>query len=322
MNVHLSFDVEIWCDGWDHLDQAFPACYERYVFGRSGEGEYALPKTLEILNQHGLHGVFFVEALFAARFGIVYLKRIVDLIQGAGHTVQLHLHPEWTDEILPPIVGDVSRKRQHMTYYTLDEQTLLIRKGLDLLGAAGSRPVTAFRAGSFAANADTLEALSRNGIFIDSSLNRCFAVSGPDLRKRHGFDVPFDAGAVRTFPVSVFTDGLGRDRPAQIGACSFEEMRDALDGACDHGHQDFVIVSHCFELLRPGTTLPDRIVVGRFEQLCGFLASERARMPTTPYPEPAVWTPLLCTTADQWQPRVSLLATVRRYVEQALRYVS
>ncbi len=57
MNVYLTFDVEIWCDGWKDLDARFPAQFERYVYGRSPEGDYALPKTLEILDCDGLEQV-------------------------------------------------------------------------------------------------------------------------------------------------------------------------------------------------------------------------------------------------------------------------
>ena len=67
MRVFLTFDIEIWCDGWEALDERFPAAFQRYIYGRSPEGDYALPKTLEIMNRHGLLGVFFVEPLFAAR---------------------------------------------------------------------------------------------------------------------------------------------------------------------------------------------------------------------------------------------------------------
>lgn len=74
MNVYLTFDIEVWCNGWDNLD-AFPKHFERYVFGRSRHGEYALPKTLEILNRYDLKGVFFVEPLFAARFGLGTCER-------------------------------------------------------------------------------------------------------------------------------------------------------------------------------------------------------------------------------------------------------
>ena len=58
MNVYLSFDIEVWCNGWKDLDGQFPASFERYVYGRSSRGDYALPKTLEILERNGLKGVF------------------------------------------------------------------------------------------------------------------------------------------------------------------------------------------------------------------------------------------------------------------------
>src|SRR5436189_226672 len=98
MRVLLTFDVEVWCNGWKDLDGQFATAFARYVYGRSQAGEFALPRTLDTLRRHGLHGVFFVEPLFAARFGVQYLTEIVQLIQDAGQEVQLHLHPEWTDE--------------------------------------------------------------------------------------------------------------------------------------------------------------------------------------------------------------------------------
>ena len=77
----------------------------------------------------------------------------IDLIRAGGHDVQLHLHPEWSDELTPLPFPGASRKRQHLAFYTLEEQTILIRMGLDLLAQVGCAPITAFRAGSFAANA-------------------------------------------------------------------------------------------------------------------------------------------------------------------------
>ena len=139
MNVYITFDVEVWCNDWDNLDSKFPASFERYYFGRSKSGAYALPKTLEILNNHGLKGVFFVEPLFSARFGSPYLDVVTGLIREAGHDIQLHLHPEWTDEISPPIIEDVAVKRQHLTFYSEDEQAALIAFGRGLLEESRAR---------------------------------------------------------------------------------------------------------------------------------------------------------------------------------------
>lgn len=319
MNVHLTFDVEVWCNGWNNLDREFATCYPRYVYGRSPRGDYALPKTLEILARHGLHGIFFVEPLFSARFGHDYLERIVRLIDDAGQEVQLHLHPEWTDEIRPSILPNITHKRQHLTYYSQDEQNELICFGKALLENALGKKITAFRAGSYAANADTFQALVHNGITIDSSINGCYPISAPKLVQEYGSSQPFAAHGVTTFPISVFRDGFGRMRPAQVGACSFQEMRQAATSALKSGWTDFVIVSHNFEMLKQGTSEPDLIVARRFEDLCQYLGEHRETMPTTGlYASEGTHR----TWYEGGGPRADLFSSTRRHLEQVVRRVT
>lgn len=317
MNIFLTFDIEVWCAGWGDLDRAFPESFERYIYGRSAHGDYALPQTLSILNEHGLMGVFFVEPLFASRFGTGHLETIVRLIRKAGHEIQLHLHPEWTDEARPPIIENCSTKRQHLTYYTLDEQTALIAHGKKMLEAAGSGPISAFRSGSFAANLDTFEALRRNGILLDTSLNRCHAVSGPDLRTEMSLNSAFAVEGVTTYPVTVMRDGFGRDRPAQVGACGFAEMRDALLSAQKSGLHDFVVVSHNFEMLRSGSSAPDWIVVDRFKRLCTFLTQHPELFKVRGFAEDLHLSPSDCQASPE--PQARWLSTCQRYVEQIQR---
>ncbi len=317
MNVFLTFDIEVWCNGWDDLDRAFPGSFERYIFGHSTHGDYALPKTLAILNQHGLKGVFFVEPLFATRFGAKHLEIIVQLIRGAGHEIQLHLHPEWTDEAIEPIIENCATKRQHLSYYTLDEQTSLIAHGRKMLEAAGSGTISAFRSGNYAANRDTFEALRRNSILLDTSLNRCYDVSAPDLRREHDFNTPFVVQGVATFPVTILKDGFRNDRPAQVGACAFSEMRDGLLSAQAAGAQNFVIVSHNFEMLKPGSSAPDWIVVKRFDRLCAFLAQHPERFKVRGFSEDL--RPSATEPSASAAPRATWLSTSQRYVEQLRR---
>jgi peptidoglycan/xylan/chitin deacetylase (PgdA/CDA1 family) len=316
MNVHLTFDIEVWCNGWTNLDSEFASCYPRYVFGHSKHGDYALPKTLEILNRHGLRGVFFVEPLFSARFGARYLEQIVRLIDDAGQEVQLHLHPEWTDEISPAIIQNVYAKRQHLTYYRRDEQTVLIRHAKNLLENALGKPITAFRAGSYAINEDTFLALASNGITVDSSINRCYAISAQELVLKHGAGTPFTVNGVVTYPVTVFHDGFGRERPAQVGACSFGEMRQALESARDEDCSDFVIVSHNFEMLKPGRLDPDFVVVRRFEKLCRYLANNGTRFSVGGFSSHAAAQP---SPQKHQTPRTGMLPTVWRVAEQLAR---
>ncbi len=315
MKLYLTFDVEIWCDGWDDLDGRFPASFDRYIYGRSAKGDWALPKTLEILDRHGLKGVFFVEPLFSARFGIERLATVVDLIRASGHDVQLHLHPEWTDEIRPLIFAGATEKRQHLAYYTLEEQVALIGLGRDLMAQVGCN-VTAFRAGSFACNHDTFRALHKLGIGVDSSLHAVLPHSGPDLRQDIDFFHPLEFEQVRILPMTVFTDGLGHLRPAQLGACGFGELRDAIGSAADNGTEHFVILSHNFEMLKQGRSEPDALVAARFENLCAYLATQRGRVEvSTLSGEPVV----IGTRPHPPLANAGLPATLRRHGEQAVR---
>ena len=313
MNVYLTFDIEIWCDGWTNLDEAFPSSFQRYVYGKSKHGNYALPKTLEILNTYGLRGIFFVEPLFAARFGQQHLQSIVDLITSAGQEIQLHLHPEWVNEALKPLIADNKKKRQFLSNYTRAEQTTLIEYGKKMLEAAGSGVITAFRAGSYALNEDTYRALEKNNIKIDTSLNRCYDVSAPLLIEGHNLDTSFYVGEVMTYPVTVFRDGFRKDRPAQVGACGFNEMRDALLSAKEAGSQNFVVVSHNFEMLKPNSNQPDWTIVKRFTSLCAFLAERSEDFHVGSF------IPSHTPTTQNYQPYAKISSTGLRYAAQAIR---
>jgi peptidoglycan/xylan/chitin deacetylase (PgdA/CDA1 family) len=316
VNVHITFDVEVWCGGWDDLDARFPAAFERYCYGRSAAGEYALPKTLETLRRHGLRGVFFVEPLFAARFGQTWLARIVDLLLESGQDVQLHLHPEWTDEITPPPIANAATKRQHLTHYDVDEQTALVGFGRRLLESAKGAPITAFRAGSFAANRDTYRALRANGITTDSSLNACYDYTEGTIDGVHDFTSHRVIDGVQVYPVTVLRDGFGRARAAQLNGCTFGELRAALVAAERAGVRHFVIVSHNFEMLRADTSDPDWAVVRRFEALCAFLAANPERFKVGALPTEA---PAETALGSEARPAVGPWLTAGRYVEQARR---
>jgi peptidoglycan/xylan/chitin deacetylase (PgdA/CDA1 family) len=272
LDVFLTWDVEIWCNGWHDLDRKFPAAYRRYVYGPTQDGDYALPFILKVLNDHGLRGVFFVEPLFSTRFGPPALQELVALIRGAGQEVQLHLHTEWVDEAREPLLPNVSGKRQFLRQFSRAEQTDLIAAGLRLLKAAGVESVNAFRAGNWALNRDTLSAVAENAIAFDSSYNAGATIGVDDVAPGQLLTQPFRFDGVTGYPVTVYRDlGPGSLRPLQLTACSFREIRLVLEIAADAGWDSVVIVSHNFELLNLRKDRPDPIVVKRFRKLCDYL---------------------------------------------------
>jgi len=275
LDVFLTVDVEIWCGGWDDLDQKFPHAYQRYVYGRTPRGERGLPFQLRLLNDHGLIASFFVEPLFSARFGSEPLAEIVRLINDAGQEVQLHLHTEWVDEARKPLLPNISGKRQHLHMYSFEEQTRLISIGRKMLQAAGASAPTAFRAGSFAFNLDSLRALAINGIEFDTSYNAQFFGLGSGVSPGVLLCEPITVLQVYEYPMTVFWDGFGRLRHAQLGACSISELEHVLWHSLEARRSAVVILSHNFELLNGRKDAPDNVVVRRMMQLCRFLDKNR-----------------------------------------------
>ncbi len=271
LNVHVTVDVEVWCDGWHDIDAKFPTCFRQYIHGKTTAGDYGVAFQARTLRAHGLRGTFFVEPLFSLRFGRECLAETVALVREHAQDLQLHLHTEWVDEAKePPLPVDMG-KRQHLHMFSQTEQEVLLDLGSRLLVDAGASKPVCFRAGSFGFNASTLRALERLGIPMDASYNA--TMFGPDSGVAPGrlLTDSIRLGAVSEFPMTVFRDGTQRLRHAQITACSWRELESLLWQALDSGQSSFVVLSHGSELLTRSRTAPDRLVVKRFDQLCRFL---------------------------------------------------
>lgn len=275
LDVFFTVDVEIWCDGWVDIDKKFPEAYRTYIIGPTPQGDFGLPFQLKVLMNHGVHGTFFVEPLFSTRFGRQPLEEIVGLIRESGQEVQLHLHSEWVDESREPLIANASHKRQHLFQYSVEEQTRLIEAGAALLTKAGAIQINAFRAGSFGFNRDTLRALAANGIEFDSSYNATMFGPVSGVAPNTLLQEPVACEGVVEYPMTVFEDGLGSLRHAQMTACSYSEMEALLWQALESRRSSFVILSHNFELLSPSKSRPDEIVLKRFRRLCEFLERNR-----------------------------------------------
>ena len=275
IDVFLTVDVEVWCDGWDDIDAKFPSAFQRYIYGPTSRGNYGLPYQLHQLQEHGLTGVFFIESLFSTRFGLEPLSEIIGLVREQGHEIQLHMHTEWVDESNEPLLDNIIGKKQFLRYFSLQEQTVLIQAGAKLIELAGGRSVNAFRAGSFGFNKDTLRALAANRIAFDSSYNA--SMFGPDsgVSPEVLLVEPVECEGVYEYPMTVFHNGTRSLRHAQVTACSYREMEGLLWQALESRRKAFVILCHNFELLNGSMNRPDDIVVTRFRKLCTFLDRNR-----------------------------------------------
>jgi hypothetical protein len=314
VQVFFTVDVEIWCDGWKDIDSKFNGAFRRYVYGDTPAGKFGLPFIVKTLRDHGLVGNFFTESLFAARFGLSPLTEIVQIIASHGQDIQLHLHPEWADEATVPLLPQSARKRPLLRDFTANEQVTLIAKGIELLEAAGAAHPIAFRAGSFGLGRDTFGALEANAIAIDASYNYCQFGQQTGISPEGPLLQPARVDGITEYPMSFFIDGLGRPRHAQVGACSFRELRDLLETAAAESWHCVVLLFHNFELLDPSQRRADRFVIRRFEQLCRYLSDHRDVFRCGKFEE--------LDGGDLGRPappKSSLRGTLVRYAEQGLR---
>jgi hypothetical protein len=248
--------------------------FERSILGRVGGEQYGVNWLMHQLDAAGLKGVFFVDPLPALVFGQDVVDRMVGPILSRGHDVQVHIHTEWLQWAVDPPVAGTGR---NIRDFSLDEQITLIGLARDLLVRAGAPLPTAFRAGNFGANDDTLAALAALGMRWDSSLNAAYLGRDCGITLSPDAIDPVRVCDVYEVPVAGIWDLPGHFRPAQVCAMSAREMRDGLQHAVTTGAHSFCIVTHSFEMLSRDRQRPNRIVMKRFEALC-TVVSENSKL--------------------------------------------
>jgi len=261
MHVFLTVDVE-----------CYTGDYESEVYGKG----FGLPYILDVLRKYDVKATFFVEALGATRWGGKQVARICSDVINAGHEVQLHVHP-----VIAKINGfedttDVLRNQDRAT------QAMLIGRGIEILKECGVT-VSAFRAGDFAANHDTLAAMRECGLVISSNrdldrkcstrsmLNEIFPVRN-DISEWAGIvDVPL---TVLKSPVP-FLDGYYRH--FEVSALGAWEMRYAIASMVKAEYSCVTVLTHPREFFtkRKDVFWPDRKNRKRFEALLRFLSRKK-----------------------------------------------
>lgn len=271
LNVLLTVDTELSPSRGAATASEIEANLGSSIYGTPA-GEYGLPFQLQCLRERDLKAVFFVEALSPIAAGLPPLQEVVDLVQNANQEVQLHIHTEWLEKARENPLGH--RTGQNMHAFSEAEQSRVVEMAKGHLEKCGVSPVTAFRAGNYGANNDTLRALARNGIRFDSSYNYTYLGQICRIDTQEMLTQPTLVDGVWEVPITCFSDRPGNFRHAQLCACSFTELSRMMLQAHAAGMSTFVIVSHSFELINRARTRANKLLVARFRRLCRFL-SER-----------------------------------------------
>jgi len=145
------------------------ANFDSSILGRMARGDVGIAWQMDMLDRHGLRGIFFIDPLPALVLGEAVIADIVELVLSRGHDVQLHAHTEWLEWADQSPVGD--RRGRDIADFNLADQIALLDYGLTVLMRAGAPRPVAFRAGNYGANDDTCRALATLGLAWDSSVN-------------------------------------------------------------------------------------------------------------------------------------------------------
>ncbi len=270
--VYITIDTEYWAGLAVRLGaHARDEVFDRSIACRTPTGDVGIGYQMDVMDNHGIKGVFFVDPMPALLWGTGAIAAVVEPILERGHEVQLHLHPEWLE-----LAGDANplagRTGRNMHDFTEPEQVELLGLARDELVRAGAPAPTAFRAGNFGADDATLRALANVGIRYDSSHvpgiadSECrISLSADDRRVvRHQGTIEVPVGSIRSH---------GGQRHAQITALSHRELAAALRFCVRKGTAMLNIVSHSFELMSRDRTRANTIVRDRFARFCASIAA-------------------------------------------------
>jgi len=140
--------------------------------------QYGIPMIMDICDKHGVKATFFVDVYEYRLQGEEKMRNVCKYIKDRGFDAQLHTHPAVRPDPVkrPKVTKGMYNydphcwNKERMRDYDLENQSAILEEGKELLMKwIGEEPV-AHRAGGYAANYDTLEALRENSIFVDSSM--------------------------------------------------------------------------------------------------------------------------------------------------------
>ncbi len=206
------------------------------LWGRIGNEDWGLGRLIDTFDDIEVKGTFFLDAYAGNEHDIAQQRRAAELIARRGHDLQLHTHPG----------PAFDRTRDQLRHYTLTEQEEIIELGCQRLQQwSGARPVL-HRAGDWAADHNSLQALRHHGFRADFSASPWSKNCGfdPDAITGNGWtridDLLCGVG-------TCYQDRItGRMRRVDLGGVSFREALDVLSRQID----PFLLTLHSFSLLR------------------------------------------------------------------------
>src|SRR5690606_38481699 len=135
-------------------------------------------RQAEIFSRHGCSATFFVDVYEYTMWGVEPVREVCLRLLDVGQDVQLHTHPGWRDDPRDPDwLRKIRREKSYlgpdhdfMAKLSLEEQVDVLEHGAELLTTWTGQVPIAHRSGGYSIDGNTVAALSRVGIPVDSSM--------------------------------------------------------------------------------------------------------------------------------------------------------
>lgn len=256
-------------------------CRTDTLLNSGKERNYGMKYILSVFKEYGIHATWYLNIYEKYLMGEKLLADVCGLLLKNEQDIQLHTHPVW-------LMDSNERKRIYMNQYSIDEQVYIIEKGMaDIKKLTGKLPI-AHRGGGYGINNNTLQALSRTKMKIDSSVfyrNSNCKVTGLYKNQIH------ELCGITEFPVSVYkikTDYVipyradsNRIEKVDINYSTVDEIKNVCEqniaGHCVYTNvfmHSFSLYKFFYEGVRRGVSLfePDRSTIRKFHSVMNYLS--------------------------------------------------
>lgn len=274
LDVFLTVNSHIGYSEPDDISLQFAERYLGKIYGTSRDGDCALPLLLKLFEDSGLAASFFVESLFAVKYGLQPLQEVVELIFEGRQEIQLLLDAQWAMSLKGSLFEIVPEQTDQLSHYSQEQQTELIKIAKRLLMQSGVKQIQAFREVYPSITRSMLNALVANDIVIDCSFDSSQVTEKPEFLLHQHYNQPVECENVVIYPVTVFKSGKKQKLTVlNINTCCFKEIETVLNHASSN-HWDSVVMTLTSDvLMTPGQVKLDLVKFNRMKTLCAFLAS-------------------------------------------------
>ncbi|MBI5618891.1 MAG: hypothetical protein HY943_21660 [Gammaproteobacteria bacterium] len=301
----------------------FPDGIEDRILGEHEGRRLGAPLIMDMLEQRGMRGNFFVNAYIGSVYPADDIKRFVQEMLERGHDVQFHAHLEFRCFKTCPKEDLACRARcikedSFIVGNTYENQLKILKEGADAIREwTGGRPLLAYRGGGYVADENTLKALRALEVPIDMSL------SGPEhpLARRLPLNKAAELEGMLEIPLYDFTENLfghKRNKHLDVETTSWPEQRAIIEEGIAHDVRVIVLMLHSFSFCEATRGCPAQASIDRFAKLLDYL---KARPDVKVVTVSALWDayrkdPTILTGGSGHVPETGYWLTLRRSAER------